>query len=483
VLSWCAVSAVALLAVVPAATSAATGSTRQRVISTPGTIPLRTALFDPNFEGPQQATAFPMARAAGASYVRLPVSWRAIAPATPPQGFVAADPTSPGYTWASMDTILGEAEAEGLTPILDINSTPAWAYRTKPNGVNGGSPNVADLADFAAALATHYDGLTAGAPAEHVFQVWNEPNLSTDMSPVSASAYRAMVNAVADGVHAIDPSNVVVAGALDPFGHKKSHKQKWYSVRPLAFMRSLLCVSKGSHPHSTCAAKVHFDVWSHHPYSYGGPFGRAKLVDDVEIGDLPKMHALLKAGVRLHHIVSSHPVQFWVTEFGWDTKPPRPHGASLSLASRWTSESLHQMWLSGVSLVTWFLLEDYPKGSPYDSGLFFHASSLGHARAKPVRTAFRFPFVAYLKKKTVSTWGRVATSDKRVVTVQRRHGKSGAWKSVARISSNRYGIFKATLKLKATKKDWLRAVAAGSGKSLAFSLTPPPGTKIGPFGN
>ena len=243
------------------------------------------------------------------------------------------------------------------------------------------------------------------------------------MSPVSASNYRDMVNAVADSVHAVDPSNIVVAGGLDPFGHKKSKKQKWYSVAPLAFMRSLLCLSKGSHPHSTCSDQIRFEVWSHHPYSFGGPFGHAKLPDNVELGDLPKMRALLKAGVRLHHIVSAQPLQFWATEFGWNTKPPRTRGVSLSLASRWTAESLHQMWLSGISLVTWFLLQDYASPSTFDSGLFFHSSSVETARAKPVRTAFRFPFVSYLKKKRVSIWGRVATSDKQVVTVQRRHGK------------------------------------------------------------
>jgi hypothetical protein len=470
VLSWCAVSTVCVLAVVTAGASAAARSSRPHVISTPGTIPLRTALFDPIFEGPQRVMALPMARAAGATYVRLFVTWRAIAPTTPPQGFVAADPTSPGYTWGNMDTILGEAEAAGLTPILDIVTPPTWAYQTPPDSVNGGSPNVADLGDFAAALATHYDGLTTGAPVEHVFQVWNEPNLSTNMSPVSAGNYRGMVNAVADAVHTVDRSNIVVAGGLDPFGHKKSPKQTWYSIGPLAFMRSLLCLSKGSHPPSTCPAQVRFEVWSHHPYSYGGPFGRAKLADNVEIGDLPKMHALLKAGVRLHHIVSAQPVQFWVTEFGWNTKPPRPHGTPLSLSARWTAESLHQMWLSGVSLVTWFLLEDFPSPSLFDSGLYFNSSSLDNARPKPMRTAFRFPFIAYRKKKTVSIWGRVATSDKQVATVQRRHGKRGAWKRVARVSSNRYGIFKATLRLKAAKKDWLRAVATGSGTSLAFSL-------------
>jgi hypothetical protein len=453
-----------------------------KVISTPATTPLRTAIFDPIFAGPQGATALPMARATGATYVRLWVEWRAIAPPTPPTGFVAADPTSPGYTWAAMDTLMQEVEAAGLTPIIDINAPPSWAYQTQPDGVNGGSPNVSDLADFATALATHYNGLTAGAPAEHVFQVWNEPNLSTNMSPVSAGNYRLMVNAVADAAHAVDPSNIVVAGGLDPFGHRKTKKQEWYSIAPLEFMRSLLCLSKGSHPHSTCPAQIRFDVWSHHPYSFGGPFGHAKLADNVELGDMPKMRALLNAGVRLHHIVSTQPVQFWVTEFGWNTKPPRSKGVSLGLATRWTAESLHQMWLSGVSLATWFLLQDYPSPSPFNSGLFFHSSSVASARAKPTRAAFRFPFVAYLKGRKVTIWGRVATSDKQVVTIQRRHGKSGAWRTVALVSSNQSGIFKATLKLKATKKDWLRAVATGSGKSPAFSLTRPRGSNFAAFG-
>jgi hypothetical protein len=140
------------------------------------------------------------------------------------------------------------------------------------------------------------------------------------------------------------------------------------------------------------------------------------------------------------------------------------------------------MWLSGVSLVTWFLLEDFPKGSPWQSGLYFHSSAVDRARAKPTLTAFRFPFVAYLKEKTVSVWGRVATSDEETVAVQRRHGKSGVWRTVARIRSNQYGIFKASLKLKATKKDWLRATATGSGNSLAFSLTVPPKSSIGSVG-
>jgi len=473
--------AIVFLAAVTASAVAASGV---RTYSTGGTAPLATAVVDPAlFSGGQMATAFAKTRSAGATYARLTVSWRAIAPATRPAGFVASDPTSPGYSWAGIDSVVQKADAAGLTPILNIVSTPRWAYARRPQGVNAGTPKVAALGDFATAIATHYEGGTPDAPAAHVFEVWNEPNVSLYLDPVNASTYRGMVNAFSHSVHAVDSADVVVAGGLDPFGHTKGKKQKWYSVAPLAYMRSLLCLSKGAHPHATCHNPVHFDAWSHHPYTFGGPFGRAKLPDDVELGDLPKMRALLKAAARLHHIVSSHSVRFWVTEFSWDTNPPRRHAAPMGLAARWTAESLYQMWRSGVSLVTWFGLQDKGGGGPYQSGLFFHSKALGNAHAKPVRTAFRFPFVAYLGQGSVRVWGRDATSDKELVTIQRRHGTHGAWQTVARVRSNRSGIFAATLRLAATRQDSLRAVAPNSGTSLAFSLTVPYAPHIGPWGN
>jgi len=471
--------AVAILGLAASATgwSASSG---HRTYTTGSTRPLRTALFDlVNLDRPN-ARAFELARGAGAHYVRLRVRWSLVAPTSPAD---PADPGSPGYSWGSLDATVEAAEAAGLTPILDIGSTPQWAYAQRPGDFfNAGRPRTAALGQFATALATHYDGEN-GLPSANVFEVWNEPNLSLDLSPVKASTYRAMVNAVAASVHAVDPRSLVVAGGLDPFGHAKSSKQEWYSVRPLAFMRSLLCVSKGAHPHSTCDRKVHFDVWSHHPYTFGGPFGKARLPDDVELGDLPKMRAVLQAGVQLHHVVSARPPEFWVTEFGWDSSPPRRRAAPLALAARWTSESLYSAWRSGVSLLTWFGLEDQRSPSPYQSGLYFHSRSLQSPRAKPVLTAFRFPFVAYLGRSSVRVWGRDATSDSQRVTVQRRHGKRGKWQTVGYVVANGSGVFQATLKLHATRSDWLRAVAPGSGKSLPFSLTVPHHPHIGPWGS
>ncbi len=446
-----------------------------RIRSTPDTNPLQTAVFDPFLmPGPQQATAFQLLSKAGGTYVRLLIRWSSIAPATVPAGFDFSDPSSPGYSWGPTDAAVNAAEAAGLTPILDIISAPAWA--TAPGGIN---PQIGPLGQFATALATRYDGYH-NLPAEQVFQVWNEPNLSLDLDPVDPDVYRSMVNAVASSVHAVNPANIVVAGDLDPFANTA---KRFHTMAPMTFMRKLLCLSTGRHPHRTCKAQVHFDVWSHHPYTYQGAFGHAKSKNDISLGDLPRMNALLQHGVKLHAVVSTEPVQFWVTEIGWDTNPPRSHAVPLNLEARWTAEAFYQMWRSGVSLVTWFLLQDQAT-QPWQSGLYFNSSGLTDAKPKPMRTAFRFPFVAYLGPHRVSIWGRDATSDKKVVTIQRRHGKRGRWKTVGRVRANHYGIFVTKLKAKnLSKKDWLRAVASRSGKSLPFSLTRPnPKLRYNPFG-
>jgi hypothetical protein len=449
-----------------------------RTYSTPATRPLQTALMDPLFSGTQQDAALSVARKAGVKYIRVMASWARVAPSAP------ADPSNPdstGYDWSSLDSPVNSAVAEGLTPILDIVHAPSWALSVPASGVNAGTPSISALKQFAHALAVHYDG-GDGAPVEHLIQVWNEPNLSLDLSPVKPAVYRSMVNAVAGSAHAVDSRSVVIAGGLDPFGHAKSGRQKWNSVSPLTFMRSLLCVSSGAHPHSTCKAQIHFDVWTHHPYTFGGPFGHATNRNDVSLGDLPKMWSLVQAAKRLHRLVPSHPLKFWVTEFAWDTNPPRANALKISLQARATSESLYQMWRSGVSLATWYLLQDMPGKTPYKSGLYFAGRPISAARSKPTLTAFRFPFVAYLHPGTVSVWGRDATSGKTVVTIERRHGASGAWRVVAKVTTNRYGIFKANIRLAATPKDWLRATAAGSGNSLAFSLTQPKYPHVGPWG-
>ena len=79
--------------------------------------------------------------------------------------------------------------------------------------------------------------------------------------------------------------------------------------------------------------------------------------------------------------------------------------------------------------------------------------------------------------------GRDATSSKEVVTIELRRGARGPWRSVARVRTNSFGIFRAKLAVRGKAKDWLRAVAFGSGSALPFSLDPPKAPHIGPWGS
>jgi hypothetical protein len=203
-------------------------------------------------------------------------------------------------------------------------------------------------------------------PRVRYWQVGNEPNISLDLTPqllngrpVTPRAYRDMVNRSAASIKRVHPDNVVVAGGLAPFFDRTPYvTEQDPDWGPLTFMRQLLCLSRSLRP--TCAHRVRFDVWSTHPYTSGGPTHKAYLPDDVSLGDLGEMRAVLNAAVRTGHVQSRNRVRFWVTEFSWDSKPPDPRGVPTSLLTRWVPHALYEMWRNGVSLVTWYQVRDEP---------------------------------------------------------------------------------------------------------------------------
>ena len=435
----------------------------------PSPLPLRTGFVDPYvFTGHDAALGLERAAAAGASSIKVPLFWDTVAPASRPPGFQPADPADPAYNWVQLDAQLRLIRARHLEPIVYIAGPPSWAKRTS-EGLARVDPT--QYAAFALAAVRRYGG-QAGLPRVRYWQAWNEPNKvpNPTYKPGAAVWYRALVNAFATSVHS-RPGNQVVAGGLSPFGISTA-------IAPLAFMRSLLCLSPGPQPHPTCSARVHFDVWSTHPYTAGGPTHQAHSRNDVSLGDLGEMKAVLDAGVTAGHVVSPQPVQFWVTEFSWDSNPPDPAGVPAALEGRWVAEALYRMWSAGVSLVVWFTLRDQPvHTSPYQSGLYFSGGAFTADRPKPALTAFRFPFVAFRQGQKVFVWGRTPTSRPGTVAVE-QHASSG-WRRIANLSANRVGIFSATLRT--SNRGPLRA-RLGEAGSLPFSLTRPPDRVYQPFG-
>jgi hypothetical protein len=454
--------------------------------------PLETALLaSSTFSGPDAGLAFARTHDAGARAIRLYLDWRRTAPsgATKPSGFDPSNPADLAYTWQAFDLLVRLARANGLMPIADIVDAPQWA-QGPGNGVAGTiRPDPVELARFAHAAAVRYDGAFQGLPRVSAWQVWNEPNHFLFLNPqidggaiTSPDLYRRMVNAVADAVHGVNSGNLVVAVGLSPFTNNVAGQ---FVTGPLLFMRDLLCMSTARRVKPGCRERIRFDVWSHHPYTSGGPTHHAARPDDVSLGDLPKMRRLLSGAVHARHVISHRRVRFWVTEFSWDSNPPDPNGVPTRLHARWVAEALYRMWRAGVSLVTWFQFRDdaargRPDGQVFQSGLYSRCNAgLSCDRPKPALKAFRFPFVAFRAGRRISFWGRTPGGTRAKVIVEQSSGRR--WRRVASVSSNRYGIF--ARQIRTSRHGALRAhLTRGNARSLPFSLKRPPDRRVNPFG-
>lgn len=444
--------------------------------------PLRTGFLDPTaFGGPNPDRAVLRARRAGARLVRIFLAWKAVAPEPPA---APEDPGDPAYNWQFIDQQVVHAVRGGLDPLVYISASVPWA-RGAAVGLAGTWPSSAQLGIFARAAARRYSGTftptggTGPLPRVRLWQVWNEPNAGRELAPqrvngraVSPAQYRRMVNSFAGAVHGVDASNLVVAGGLAPFGHDSRDIQV---LAPMPFMSALLCVSLAKPHRRTCSERTRFDVWGHNPYANGGPNWHARSPNDVSIGDLPEMRALLSAAERAGTIISARAPELWVTEFSWDTDPPDPKGVPSALHARWVAEALYRMWQAGARAVIWFRLQDHPlRQSPYQSGMFTASGGAKHSLQ-----AFRFPFVAFRAGAGVSVWGRTPSGKPDSVIVERRVDRR--WTSVARLSADRNGIFSQRFSPPPTSA--LRARLASSREtSVAFSLSVPPGRQVTPFG-
>ena len=458
-----------------------------------------TAVFDPYVTDGDRPQVFKRMRTAGATFVRLTVWWPEVAPVgnTPPVGFQARDPSSNMYRWGAVDSTVRSAIVSGLHPIIYVQGAPSWVQTGQKQRPSDGPvrPSPSSLADFASALATRYSGSYAGLPRVRYWQIWNEPNLSVELMPqsengklVSPDWYRDMVNAAASVIHAAHSDNVVIAGGLAPFGGNLNDPSgaptpNQERIHPLTFMRQMLCLSDDPKPKPTCNAKSQFDVWAHHPYTYGGPTHHANDPNDVSLGDLGEMRILLDAAVAAGHVQSRQKVGFWVTEFSYDSKPADPKGLDPALHARWVSEALYRMWQNGVSVVTWFLLRDQPfPQEMFQSGLYYRgANGIASDKPKPALRAFRFPFVAFQQNdRSITFWGRTSTSTKKALVVEQKQGSR--WRRLASPQVDRYGIFQGRVTSRSSGSFRARLVSGGES-SLPFSLTVPADFRFCPWGS
>ena len=443
------------------------------------------------YYGGDAGLAIQRTRDAGATTIRIDLSWRQVAPggSTRPGGFDPANPADPAYDWYALDQLVRLSIANGLRPLITIKDAPDWAERGTGGRAGTNNPDPTELAHFAQAAARRFSGSFGGLPRVRDWEVWNEVNGSFFFHPqqqggraTSPGLYRRMVNEFASAVHGVHASNVVVAGALFPF---TIDRPGLTAIGPLPFMRELLCLTRKLRPRSSCPERVEFDVWSHHPYTSGGPTHQVSNPSSVSIRQLPKMRRLLNAAVRYKRVVHRGNVRLWATEFSWDTDPPDPGGVPLRLHARWTAEALYRMWRAGVSQVTWFQLRDEadagrPHPQVFESGLYQRCDAgISCDTAKPALTAFRFPFVAFRSRGgRASIWGRTPGGARARVIIEQATRRG--WRRLARVRANRHGIFQRRVHRRNARP--VRARIAGGAKALPFSLHKPRDRTVNPFG-
>lgn len=375
----------------------------------------------------------------GAGLIRITVLWRYVTGPTPPQN--PTDPSDPSYSMEQVDAAVADARAKGFDVLLTPWFAPEWAEgANEPADVPEGSwkPNAKAFGQFGQMLAKRYSGFYQGLPQVRYFEAWNEPNISSYITPQwqggnlwSPFRYREMLNAFYTGVKSAPGDAVVVGGGTAPFGDDVGHPQipGHPRTRPLVFLRRLFCLNDALKP-TACAVKPHLDVLSHHPVNIVNPPTRpAPNPDDIEIADFHKLKALMDAAESTGHIVpaaGSHPL--WATEIWWFTNPPNEIGPSPLTEARWLEQGLYLLWKQGARVVVNYLIRDQPFIQGQDprnqgsTGVFFHSG-----KPKPAYTAYRFPFVTErVSDARVTVWAKVPTTGR--LDIQRL--VNGTWRTL-----------------------------------------------------
>lgn len=455
--------------------------------------PLITGVTDLGSSAP---LAYTRTGEAGAHLVRIALHWEGAVPQAEPANWDPTNPLDPSYSWEASDADVTRAVQAGLTPVLQVGGVPKWAQRCQTPPVLPSyvlcDPAPAALAAFATAAARRYSGLIPGVPRVQYWQALNEPNLSLFFFPqfntagkaLSPSLYRDLINAFYGAVKSVDPSDLVLAAGLGPI-----EIPRW-TIGPMSFARQLLCMQGTRHPRPTkgsCGGGVHFDIFAIQPYTTGSPTHEGK-VNDVEMGDLPKLQALLKAADSAGRIKGQYSrTPLWITEFSWDTKPPDPGGLPMKIETRWVAEALYRAWSAGVTRFFWYSLRDGEHGptasykEPLESGLYFRGPTLEQDQPKAILSAFRFPFVSYPLQNGLSFWGRTPSSESNKVTIQL--WKGGNWVKALVTTADRGGIFSGLIHSSygSGKSGLVRAVYQGQA-STPFSMRPVPDFRHPPFG-
>jgi hypothetical protein len=309
------------------------------------------------------------------------------------------------YDWGREDALLHALRNHGLSPLVTILGTPAWA-----NGGNG--PNWAPLdagamTQFARAAAERY-------PFVRYWLIWNEPNQRRWLRPVSPSVYvKRLLNPAYTAIKQAIPGAKIGGGVTAPRGGTGG-------MSPLAFLRGIR------------SAGGKLDAYAHHPYPLrptetptSGGCGHCETVTMATLGRL------------LNQVSRTYPkARVWLTEYGYQTNPPdRLLGVSPAKQARYLAEaSRRAAVLPRVDMLILYLYRDEPSLGRWQSGL-----TTVNGTPKPALAAAMLPLVQVSRRgSTTVVWGQVRPGSGAQHYVVQVH-RGGRWVAVSGVRRTNAG--------------------------------------------
>ncbi|MFN8530418.1 MAG: cellulase family glycosylhydrolase [Anaerolineae bacterium] len=118
----------------------------------------------------------------------------------------------PISAWDKYDNIVDLAQQYNVQIMARLDNPPAWTHANPDIGDFAPPDDVQDFVNYATAVAERYYGRI------HVYQVWNEPNIYPEWGnqTVDPAAYTDMLCRTYRALKEVDPSIIVVTGALAP---------------------------------------------------------------------------------------------------------------------------------------------------------------------------------------------------------------------------------------------------------------------------
>ena len=378
-------------------------------------------------------------RSLGVDRLVVSVTWYSVAPhpnsSRAPHGFKASDPAAyPAASWARYDRIATMAQAHGLGVNFNVTGgAPLWAVKRAPyrNLTHVWYPSGTAFGAFVHAVGRRYSGrytppgTSAPLPRVNYWSIWNEPNVGTSsLSPqtvngieVGPSIYRSLLDAAWSSLLATGHgprTDTILVGQMASTGH--TDPGYTLGMQPLRFLRALFCVDSNYRelrgkaaalrncPTTAAGArqfpKLHPGLfqatgWGHHPYHLteapNVPSPGGVDADWVTFADLPKLERALDRVQRDYG--SGRRLPLYLTEYGFDTKPPQPVNAvSPPTQAAYLNQAEYMAWRDPrVMTLSQYLLRD----DRLEYGAIFSAFASGliyiNGAKKPSYYAYRVP--------------------------------------------------------------------------------------------